>query len=160
MSRESLIKATQAHSLQMDDNHEKAVDRVIAMAYAKDILGSLIIRAMAHDLDAYYEAYTIAANRIRSKTQRFGISANKVAAAILSDMIDQRCKKCGGRGTIEHDQVTKTCLACNGTKIRDTRRNPIKIGGKAIPDEIYAYTYRIYSESYGKVVARTVVFLE
>ena len=157
MSRETLIKATHATSLEMDDNQERAVDRIIAIAYSKDPLGSLILRAMAHDKDAYFQASSVVAAKIRKICK--GLSASRVASAVLADFIDNKCPTCSGRKAIEINKVVYSCVTCNGSGLKNTRKFKRMVGGKTIPDEVYKLAQLYYSGAYNRVVRNSEIYL-
>lgn len=157
MSRETLIRSTVTHSLAWDENSERPIDRLTAIAYANDMLGSLIVRAFAGDEQAYFHAATQVSMKIRRKC--VNISAIRVASAVLTDILDQRCGTCHGRGQMEIGKVVHVCPTCNGSKLRDTRYSPRKVGGKQIPDDLYRLTYEQFSEALSRTVGRAQNYL-
>ena len=158
-SRESLVVSVVSGSLAWDDNQEKAVDRVTAIGLAHDQIGALVIRSMANDEASRIELVRLVSCRIRSKC--INISASRVAASVLADVIDTACETCGGMGTMQVENgVVKVCHSCNGSKLRDTRRNPRKVGGKRIPDELYSKTYAIYSDGIDRMMHKVKFLLD
>lgn len=149
MGKESLIVATVASSLSWEETSERAVDRITALAWAQDALGSLVLRAMANDALAYQAAISMVAKAIRRDC--VGISASRVAATVLAGFLDQRCRSCGGRGVVYSDKLARTCQHCLGTRLQDTRRSKAKVGGRTIPDAIFAKAYGLYADSLATV---------
>lgn len=149
MSREALIISTIASSLEWDETRPRQVDRVAAIGMANDPLGAFILHAMAGDMKAATDAVSIVSRAIRPHCRN--ISAARVAAAVLADLIDQRCKPCGGRGVVYSSGVPSTCKSCQGSKLADTRKIKRKVGGKAIPDDLYSKTYIHFSNSLNNI---------
>jgi len=157
--KEALVTATVARSLKWNANEECAVDKLAAMAWAKEPLGSAIVHAIANDALSRRTACDIVARKIRRACDKANLTAALVASVVLADVIDTQCKPCGGRGIVNNDKVVSTCTHCQGTRLRDTRAKERKVGNKKIPDNLYSEAYQLFANALDRIQNRAKYWL-
>jgi len=111
--------------LKQNPREETGTDRIGALGLS-DPLGAALWRITGdHDARAVKVAIEILAHRLRKAGDGRRLIA-KLAEVALWEWLNDKCRKCGGRGFViqEHD-VRTACVKCNSTGIRrhaDTER--------------------------------------
>lgn len=118
MGQEVLIKCTMASSLAWSDTQEQAVDRVTAIAIASkhNELGSLMLRVEALDAPAYRKVILLVIRQLNHKHRITRGFAERMANAVLHEVLQPHCTSCGGRAELHDDGKTVlTCTHCGGS---------------------------------------------
>lgn len=121
MGRETLIRATMASSLAWDDNHQKPVDIVTAIALSSkhNELGSLMLRVEALDAQSMRGVILLIIRRLNHKHHITRGCAERMAQSVLTECLQPHCPDCGGCGELHHDgEAVLTCTHCSGSGFR------------------------------------------
>lgn len=121
MGHETLIGCTMATSLKWDDNQEKAVDRVTAIAISskRNELGALMLRVEATDAQSLRKAIKLIARRLNHKHRVSRGFAERMANAVLHECLHPHCTHCEGRGERHSEgEAVLTCTHCSGSGLR------------------------------------------
>jgi hypothetical protein len=120
--REIAASAMGSRNLRADEHHHD-VDVIAAVAWGSKRLGALLWRLKyAGDKSAHVERTVLWAivDRVGPRARRRpGPDRIRVAAAVLKEWLNDRCKACHGRGFLgaEHGSIhekRRRCRACNG----------------------------------------------
>lgn len=112
--REAIANALDS-SLEWDDAHEKAIDKLTAFAYS-DRLGTLLWRVKYFNCQQSYKpALLILAKRLKPINREI---AYKVAQQAMNEWLFSFCKTCLGAKEVKAGELVVSCKACCGTGVR------------------------------------------
>ena len=102
MGKEAMIKSTVASSLEWDENAERAVDRVTAIALAarRNELGSAMLRVEALDDATLRKAVLLVARRLNHQFRIARDFAERMAVAAVQEYMQPGSVTCGGTGSV------------------------------------------------------------
>lgn len=118
MGHETLIGCTQAKTLAWDENYEKPVDRIVAIAHAtrRNPMGGLMLRIEALDASSLRKVILLI-TRSLARTHNINRShGERIAVAVLMEIMQPGCPYCGGKGEIHPEaEAVTSCSSCGGT---------------------------------------------
>ena len=119
MGKETMIKSTVASSLEWDENAERAVDRVTAIALSarRNELGSVMLRVEALDDASLRKAVLLVARRLNHQFRITRGFAERMAVAAVQEYMQPGCITCGGTGSVTQG-VVMVCIRCDGSGFR------------------------------------------
>lgn len=118
MAHETLIRCTTAKTLEWDENHEKPVDRIVALAHAtrRNDLGGLMLRVEALDAASLRKAILFITRTLAHTHNINRAHGERIAVAVLREILHPGCPCCGGKGEIHREnEATTLCNQCRGT---------------------------------------------
>lgn len=121
MGHEMLIKSTVASSLAWNDNHEQAVDRVVAVAIASkhNELGALMLRVEAFDAQSMRKVIALVVRQINRRYRITRGFSERIAQSALQECLHPHCTVCVGRGELHHNgEVVMVCIHCGGSGLK------------------------------------------
>lgn len=134
MGREALVKSMIAGSLLWNDHEERPIDRITAVAYARqNEVGAAMLRVEALDAAALRKVILLIVRRLNHKFHITRGFAERMAFAVLHEYYRPNCIFCGGKGEIHPKaNIIQACPNCSGTGLHHyTDRDRVAlVGGK------------------------------
>ncbi len=151
MGHETLIRCTIASSLAWDENVEKQIDRVTAIAFAsrRNELGAAMLRVEALDAQAMRKVVLLVVRRLNHKHHITRGFAERMVMAVLQEILQPGCTTCCGKGEIHREAETVTvCQNCGGTGLhRFADRDRLAMVGGTFNREAYDYALCLIRDS-------------
>jgi hypothetical protein len=146
-----------AGSLVWDENQEKAVDRVVAIAYAarNNELGAALLRVEALDAAALRKVNLLVVRRLNHKHRITRGFAGRMVLAVMQECLHPGCVYCGGKGETHREaEIITICTICNGSGLhRFTDGDRRAMIGGTYNKAAYEFALGLVRDSLRNVVA-------